>query len=282
MAKNTKIDAAPDQDPDADLTAGAPADLPGDEPGETKNYLPAVRQGMGLMPPGEPIVLDMDGVRPPFLSLVHGTSKELIEKYNAGDLVLKKEHLVCKKGDKMQCIILAIDQYQKERISQEDWAEGKRPRTFKTKQEAADAGLCVVWDDKKGLKPEVSPAMDLVMLIRRNEGISDALFGVDLGIEDAGKPTDWAFALMSLDKTAAKSMLNDIALTVNNKLKRTGLYSGLWELNAELAPESKYSSNRPFIVKARFRGMLDAAVIENIKGAMSVPVSTGPGEDESL
>jgi hypothetical protein len=194
--KNTDIDM--------DLTEALPEDLGGTEQEESSNYVPATRQGMGMMAPGDAVVLDMDGVRPPFLTLVHGTSQKLVERFNAGDLVLKGDHLVCAKGSKMQCIILAIDQYQKERLSSDAWGEGKRPRTFKTKEEAAAAGLCVTWDDKTGRKPEVSPAMDLILLIRRGEGINDALFGVDLGIEDNGKPTEFGFCLLSVDKTGAK------------------------------------------------------------------------------
>lgn len=256
---------------DVDLTEPLPEELGGGAQ-EDQNYLPATRQGMGIAAPGD-VVLDMDGVRPPFLTLVHGTSKELIERFNAGDLVLKKEHCVAKKGESVQAILLAIDQYQKQRLTQEQWAAGVTPRTFKTKQEAADAGLCTVWDDAKGLKPEVGPAMDVVLLLRRNEGVSDALFGVDLGIEDGGKPTEWGFALLSLDKTAYKAFINDIGLTVNNKLRHTGLYSGLWELRTELSAPSKFSTNRPFILRARFRGVLESRVVENIKSAMSVPAS---------
>ena len=256
---------------DVDLTEPLPEELGGGAQ-EDQNYLPATRQGMGIAAPGD-VVLDMDGVRPPFLTLVHGTSKELIERFNAGDLVLKKEHCVAKKGESVQAILLAIDQYQKQRLTQEQWAAGVQPRTFKTKQEAADAGLCTVWDDAKGLKPEVGPAMDVVLLLRRNEGVSDALFGVDVGIEDGGKPTEWGFALLSLDKSAYKAFLNDVALTVNNKLKKTGLYSGLWELNTELAPQTKFSANRPFVIRARFKGLLDEVVVENIRSAMSVPAS---------
>ena len=264
---------------DMDLTEGVPEELGGQGEADN-NYVPATRQGMGMMNPEDAVVLDMDGVRPPFLSLVHGTSKELIEKFNAGDLVLKKEHCVCKKGERVQAILIAIDQYQKERLSQEAWGEGRTPRTFKTKEEAAAAGLCVVWDDRKGLKPDVGPAMDVVLLLRRNEGVSDALFGVDLGIEDDGKPTEWGFALLSLDKTAYKAFINDIGLVVNNKLRRTGLYSGLWELNTELSAQTKFSANRPFVIRARFKGILDPHVVENIKSAMSVPVSVNDDADE--
>ena len=281
MAKKNN-EAAPAGEADVDLMAGAPADLPGDDAGETKNYLPAVRQGMGVALPSDAELMDLEGVRPPFLTLVHGTSKELVEKFNAGDLVLKKEHCVCPKGQRLQAILLAKDQYQKERIEQADWAEGRRPRTFKTKEAAAAAGLCVVWDDAKGLKPQVGPAMDLVMLIRRNEGVSEALFGVDLGIEEGGKPTEWGFCLLSLDKTAYKVFMNDVGQTVNNKLhKAGGLYTGLWDLSAELAPASPKSANRPFVIRARFKGMLDPRVVENIKNAMSVPVSA-PDEGEEF
>lgn len=265
---------------DMDLTEGVPEELGGQEDTTENNYVPATRQGMGMMNPADNVVLDMDGVRPPFLSLVHGTSKELIEKFNAGDLVLKKEHCVCKKGERVQAILIAIDQYQKERLDQAAWAEGRRPRTFKNKQEAAAAGLRTEWEGDIG--PDVGPAMDIVLLLRRNEGVSDALFGVDLGIEDGGKPTEWGFALLSLDKTGYKAFINDIAITVNNKLKSTGLYSGLWELNTELAAPGKKSVNRPFVIRARFKGILDPYVVENIKSAMSVPVSVNDDDADEF
>lgn len=264
---------------DMDLTEGVPEELGGQEEAD-HNYVPATRQGMGMMNPEDAVVLDMDGVRPPFLSLVHGTSQKLVEKFNAGDLVLKSDYCVCKKGDRVQAILLAIDQYTKQRLTKEEWDAGVKPRTFKNKQEAAEAGFQTEWID--GVGPNVGPAMDIVLLLRRNEGVSDALFGVDLGIEDGGKPTEWGFALLSLDKTGYKAFINDIAITVNNKLKSTGLYSGLWELNTELAAPGKKSVNRPFVIRARFKGILDPYVVENIKSAMSVPVSVNDDDADEF
>ncbi len=263
------------QEADLDLTEPLPAGLGGAD--DRQSYVPATRQGMGLAEPGD-VVLDMDGVRPPFLTLVHGTSKELIERFNAGDLVLKKEYCVCPKGGRVQAILLAIDQYKKQRLTQEQWAAGETPRTFKTNQEAKEAGFRTEWEGDVG--PEVGPAMDIVLLLRRNEGVSDALFGVDIGIEDGGKQTDWGFALLSLDKTGYKAFINDVGITVNNKLKRTGLYSGLWELSTELGAAGKKSANRPFVIRARFKGVLDPIVVDNIKSVMSVPASVKDEGDE--
>lgn len=272
-----KKDNEPKPAADLDLTEPLPEGLGGQpEDRDGGSYVPATRRdSMSLQTEGDSAGMSMEGVRPPYLSLVHGTSQELLEKgFNAGDLVLRKEFAVAARGKKLQAIILAYDEYVKERLSQDQWAAKVQPRTFKTMQDAANAGLCTVWDDAKGLRPEAGPAMDLVMLIKRNEGVSDALFGVDLGIQEEGRETDWGFALLSLDKGGCKVFKSDVALTVNGKLKKTGIYSGLWELNTELAPPSKKSTNRPFVIRARFKGMLDPVVVENIKGAMSVPVSS--------
>ena len=252
---------------DMDLVEGLPEDT---ETQTENNYVPATRQGMGVMAPSDAVVLDMDGVRPPWLKLVHGTSKKAIEAgFDLGDLVLKDTYRVAKKGERLQAIFVVIDQYFKVR----EFVEGQRAVTFKTLEAAAAAGYNTKWDDAQGLKPEVSRAMDIIMLIRRNKDANDALFGVPLGIEDEGQPTEWGWALLSLDKTNYRLFMNDIGITVNNRLKKTGLYSGLWELNSEMAPASPYTSNRPFVIRARFKGMLDAHVIENIKSSMGVPVS---------
>ena len=282
MAKNNdKLDGMKkaEESVDVDLPAGAPAGLPGDGDETTPSYVPAVRQGLGVELPSDEVVMDMEGVQAPWLKLVHGTSKKLLEaNFNLGELVLKDAYCVCQKGHRLQAIILSYDEYYKERA----YVEGKRAATFKTLKEAADAGFSTVWDDAKGLKPEVSRAMDLLLLIRRNEGVSDALFGVDIGVEEGGKPTDWAFALLSLDKGNYKSFKNDIGITVNNKLRKAGgIYTGLWELNAEMAPASPHSANRPFIIRARFKGVLDPTVVENIKGAMRVPVADRDDGDEA-
>jgi hypothetical protein len=269
----------PAPEADLDLTEGLPADDAGQEGGD---YVPAVRRSMSLQAPGQPQLMDMEGVTPPYLSLVHGTSKELLKAgFNAGDLVLKKAYCVAPRGRTLQAIILRWDDYQKERLSKEQWDAQVRPRTFKTREEAIAAGLNGVWDDAKGLKPEFSPATDYLLLIKRNEGVSDALFGLDLGIEMDGQPTDWGFAIMSLDKGTQKTFKSDIAMTINGRLRPLGCYAGLWDLSTDLAPQSRNSANQPFVIRAKFRGVLDPVVVDNIRNAMSVPVSVkeDAGED---
>ena len=269
--KDSEPKPAPEAEADLDLTEGLPADDAGQEGGD---YVPAVRRSMSLQAPGQPQLMDMEGVTPPYLSLVHGTSKELLKAgFNAGDLVLKKTYCAAPRGRPLQAIILRWDDYQKERLTKEQWDAQVRPRTFKTREEAIAAGLNGTWDDAKGLKPEFSPAADYLLLVKRNEGVSDALFGLDLGIEMDGQPTDWGFALLSVDKGTHRTLKSDIAMTINGRLRSLGCYAGLWDLSTDLAPPSKFSSNQPFVIRAKFRGVLDPAVIKNIHQAMSVPVS---------
>lgn len=276
MAK--KQDAAPA----IDLMEGVPEELRGDpenteSAGSGGTYLPVARTGMALDAPAPD--LNMDGVKPPYLSLVHGTSKELIERFNAGDLVLSKETCVCPKGQKLSAIMLFIDQYQKERVSQAQWEEGLRPRIFKNKDEAKAQGLQTEWIGDTG--PDVSPAMDIILLVKRNEGVNPGPFGIDIGVDEGGKPTEWALCMLPVDKTAYRVLINDIANIVRFKLKKSGLYSALWELNTELAPPSRKSTNRPMIIRAKFKAMLDASVVENIRNSVVSVPSSGrePGEE---
>jgi hypothetical protein len=224
----------------------------------------AQRGSGALINPNAADDLDMEGVRPPYLTLVHGVG-EAAETFNPGDLVLQKEYLVCPKGEKLDVIILNIEQFFKQRISNEDWQAGVRPEIFPTKAAAQAAGLQTEWDNDVG--PDVSPAMDLVLLIRKPEDVVCGLFGIDIG-----DGQEYAIAKMSSDKTAYRYLFGDIGLIVKTKLKRSGIFSGEWEFYTELSKPSK-TGNRTQVVRARFKQMLNTEVVDGIMSAMGAPAN---------
>ena len=241
----------------------------------------AVRENMSLLAnPGE-VVLPMDGVRPPFLQLAHATSTSLdMNRFNAGDLVLNKDFLACPKGQKLDVVILNLRRYFKEYLSQDQKDEGMRERQFATEKEAEAAGLNMKWGPQgSGIKPQASVAFDMILLIRKPDGVESGLYGVDIGIEGpGGKPTEWAICRASFDKVNGNLMKNDLTLTVNTKLRSTGVWAAMWEFSTAVhdSPNSKF---KPFVVRAKFKHMLDERVREKVMEEAE-EVCTAKGHDE--
>jgi hypothetical protein len=205
---------------------------------------------------------NLEGARPPYLALVHGVG-EAAANFNPGDLVLHKEYLVCPKGKKLDIVILKIEQYLKQRVSNDDWQAGVRPSTFATKADAQAAGLRTDWEN--GMGPDVSPAMDMNILIRKPADVVCGLFGIDIGDDH-----EYAIARLSSDKTAYKYLFNDIALIIKTKLAKTGIFSASWEFYTELSkPNTK--GNRTQVIRAKFKEMLEPSVTENIVNALGAP-----------
>lgn len=215
-----------------------------------------------LINPNAALDLDLEGARPPYLTLVHGVG-EAAENFNPGDLILQKEYLVCPKGKSVDIIILNLDQYFKQRVSNDDWQAGIRPQTFKTKADAKAAGLRTDWEN--GMGPDVSPAMDLNVLIRKPDDVVCGLFGINIGDEH-----EYAIARLSSDKTAYKYLFNDIALIIKTKLSSTGIFGGVWQFYTELS-KANTRGNRTQVIRAKFKEMLSHDVIEGIKSAIGTP-----------
>lgn len=239
-------------------------DLPEDLGGASSSgYMPAMRQGNMLANPSDVTALDMTGVRPPYLTVTHGVG-EGAAHFNPGDLVLAKENLVCPKGQKLEVIILKVDQYYKQRLTNEEWSSGMRPQTFKTKEDAVAAGLRMDWEGNLG--PEASMAMDIGILIRKPTDVVCGLFGINIG-----DGHEYALAILSSDKTAYSYAINDIGNILRFKLAETGAFSALWEINTELSRPSKKTGNRAQVVRLKFKEMLPEAIVQNIVQALGAP-----------
>lgn len=127
-----------------------------------------------------------------------------------GAIVLGKDWdvLLCKQGQPVKIIVMGVVKYWKERPDVYD--PGQVLRTFRTKEEAKQAGLVVDWGPQgSGVKPNCSPCLDVQMLIQRPEGVSSPLFCCVLG------GNEYAPAIATFDKkafAAAEQLLKIVAL----------------------------------------------------------------------
>lgn len=210
-----------------------------DDESTNQNMLPTIRSAMAVgQSAGE---VDQSDLRIPFLSITYGVGK-LSQTFNPGDLILGGEHFLVKKSEPLTIVILSDVKYFKEVLSRDDWADGKRPRTFMTRQEVLDAGGTLEWRDDpetgKRIKPTFGPALDMKILIQCPEGLDDAMFGLEI---EGGR---YAPAYFSVDKSAYNRVGKAIQTSKSLSLARTGILGGIWELHTE----SQVINDNPTIV----------------------------------
>jgi len=240
-----------------------PDELNSEETFEVETNLPAKRTtSTALINPNAALEFNLEGVRPPYLTLVHGTSQSA-STFNAGDLVLAKENLVCPRGKTIDVVILNIRQYQRQRVNNEDWKAGVRPAEFDTVKQAKEAGFQTEWVN--GVGPEVSPAMDLVLLLRKPKDIVCGLFGIDIG-----DGNEYAICQMTADKTGYTYLLQDIGLVIKTKLRNTGLFSAVWTASTEMSKPNK-KGNRTQVIRFKFKEMLDPKIVQAIDSVIGTP-----------
>lgn len=235
-------------------TQDIPAELGGS--GGEGGYVPSTRTPGALVGGTTIDDLDEEDTRKPYLTVAHGVGKAA-DTFNPGDFVLDGQYLLSTKADKLELVILAVDQYQKEYLPYSEG--GPMPRQFPSKQAAQDAGLRVAWVNGEG--PEVRPAMDMIVLIRCPEDNTCPLFNIDLG--DGHK---YAAALFSRDKTAHQVLFEDIRHVAKGKLKSTGWHGGSWEFYTDL--HHFKNGNKTWVSRARFVEMLDDKVYTAINDTL--------------
>lgn len=226
-----------------DALAMARQELPSDEP----ELLPPAVVGSGALMQEGPIDIDLSTLRPPYMQIAYGVGK-LAENFNPGDLVLAREYCLASRGDKpgLEVIILNLTQFQKEYLSREAFTAGERPRVFATKQEASAAGLQTEWIAGRG--PEVSPACEMTLLIRKPDDVSCDIFALNM---DGG---EWAIARCGLDKTAYAVFMKDAGITLKYKLK-DGIYGAKWNFWTEMSQPSRSGNTTP-VIRAQVKEFL--------------------------
>ena len=188
--------------------------------------LPSVRAVMSVgASAGE---VDQSDLKIPYLSIAYGVGK-LSEKFNPGDLVVGGEHLIAKKTERVRIVILTDVKYYKERLNQQDYANGMRPRVFLTKEEVAAAGGTLEWsEDETGrIAPTFGPALDMKILIEKPEHLDQSIFGVEID----GK--SYAPAYFSVDKSGYTRVGKEVQTSKSMSLSKSGILGGVWELWTE-------------------------------------------------
>jgi hypothetical protein len=165
-------------------------------------------------------------IRPPWMTIVHGTSKTSAS-FDVGSIILDKTSLLVKKGEPLEVVILSAPTYWKE-YTTGPYDPDNRPRQFNSKAEVLEAGGTVTWNNNTdpATPPTFSLAADLRLLVRKPKDIICGMFGEDL----LGDGHDYAPALFSIDKTAYKRVMPEIISAEKVSLARRGLRSGVWVL----------------------------------------------------
>ena len=204
----------------------------------------------------------------PYLQIAYGVGG-LAEKFNPGDLVLDKEHLLVAKGHPLTMVILHAHYYWKEWVTPEMRVIEVQGRTFATEAEVKAAGGTTEWTPES--KPTFSKAAALSILIRKPEGIACSYFVIDI----AG--SKWAPAKWIVDKTAYKRKGGKgVGVTLAKELRfalsgRTDLpenqrlVAGLWEVTTGF--ETVGGNNMP-MPTLKLVGQNDAAFIAELQQAL--------------
>lgn len=190
---------------------------------EEKHVVP--RMGFGVATQEDvaniPVAID-----PPWLSIVHPVGDlGMSGKFLPGSLILGKEYLVAKAGEKLRCVVWDYRTYFKEYLTKEQRDNRVQPRTFLTAAEAHAAGLTTETNPITRALPTAPMAMTWVMLIEKPEGLACDLFCVDI----AGKT--YAPALFGVDKSAFLSVKNAFFMAAQFTTKPFGGVRAMrWEL----------------------------------------------------
>lgn len=164
--------------------------------------------------------LDAVAMSLPFLQVSHAQGK--LENFRKGSLVIGNDSLIANPGDPVRITIVSARVYWKEYLSGAGFDASVKPRTFKTRKEAEDAGLPTRWVNN--VPPKAKMAVAMKALIEQPAGIVCGFFGVEIG----GKK--YAPVLWSCDKTAAQRVAPVIKSDLSFSLRTRGLYSGIYEM----------------------------------------------------
>ena len=130
----------------------------------------------------------------PRLQITYGVGR-LSENFNPGDLVLGEDNFLVKKGEPLEVVILTLDQFWKEYLSNDMYQSGINPRSFQTEKEVHAVGGTTKFAGNE--KPTFSKAVTLRTLIKKPDDLECGMFGLEL--PDGGV---YAPAVFTMDKTA--------------------------------------------------------------------------------
>lgn len=204
----------------------------------------------------------------PYLQIAYGVGG-LADKFNPGDLVLDKEHLLVSKGHALTLVILHAHYYWKEYLDKEMRDMEMQPRSFATEEEVRTAGGTTKWVNDVG--PTFSKAVALSTLLKRPEGIACSYFAIDV----AG--AKWAPAKWNVDKSAFRrkggrgvgpTLAKECRFALSSRTdlpENKRLLAGLWEVTVNF--EMINGNNTP-VPTLKLVGQNGAAFIEELQKVM--------------
>ena len=160
------------------------------------------------------------GIALKYLSVVYGVGGLHDKGFNEGSLVIDKRFAITDKKTSIPVIIIGVNQYWKDWLTQTDFVAGKKSSRYRTKALAEAAGKTTEWSDDpsgvinpttgrvRGIAPTASEAYDLKVLVRKpavlknvqgEEDGDDTLFFLPIGDHF------YCPATITFEKTAMKT-----------------------------------------------------------------------------
>lgn len=197
----------------------------------------------------------------PYLGMAYGVGGLSEAGFAPGSLVLGKEHLLAEKGEPIRLIVMSFEEYFKEYVTSAEWTAGKRPRVFRTEEEAKAAGLSTRYNQDTGQLPQAPQAMVWTTLIEKPEKVTCPLFC----IEANGKA--YAPAYFPLERSAYGAVRQDFGMAVKFILKARGIHTGVWSVHTVL--KTAKTGNKTWVPKISLVEHLTAEQEATIKAALA-------------
>jgi len=179
----------------------------------------------------------------------------LSREFTPGDIVLSKEVRIAPRDQNITLVVLSMKKYFQERFDKFD-LNGPRPLRFDTEADVLKAGLVLDWDfPKKGCRPTAEPLADIVVLIKKPEGVNSPVFSIEVG------GNLWSAALWTTQRSSYTRAAKRIFTARAVELSKGGLLSGVWTL---MSHEATINGNLVFVPALTLVGRNDEATIAEI------------------
>ena len=210
--------------------------------------------------------IDAGDLKIPYLKIAQRTGELAENGFTPGSLVLNSEYLVADEMAPVVITILSLAKCWRERLPYDP--NGPMPRTFKTTQEAKDAGLSFLWSgpDSARVPPGVDEQATLNILIEKPEGLDCPAFSLCYE-QDEAPPRFYAPAQWIVARTAYFSVAKPVLTKAFMQFKEPpGLPRALWEISVHPKEKNGFKYKQPTI---KHIGMNEDAFIEWIRTVMT-------------
>jgi len=192
----------------------------------------------------------------PRLNIVQGVG-ELSESFTPGDLVLNRELRLAPKEVPVTLVVLSMSKFFEERLPYDP--EGPRPRIFNSEAEIRAEGLWLEWRNDEA--PPVREVANLLLAIRQPEDVSPLSFTIEAA---AAK---WALAVWTVRSTAYGRVFKLVNSRAQVELKKSGLLSGVWELQSN---REKVGGNYIFVPRMTLANRLNEQEVKELSSSLPI------------